>query len=906
MKPFVITEEELDNNELKHYGILRRSGRYPWGSGDNVADRSKGFLDWFKSMLDRGLTAQEAAEGIGMTTTQIREAKTIAIAEKKASDVAMAHRLKEKGLSNVEIGKRLGVGEGTVRNLLKPGADDKARIIATTTSILRDSVEKKDFVDVGKGVEVSLGISKEKLGVALAILKDEGYNVHTVKETQLGTGKETNFKVLTKPEITQNEVWKNRDKIEQWNIDHYSDDGGRTAFGILPPMPIDPSRVAVNYAEDGGIDADGVLYVRPGVEDVSFGAKNYAQVRVQVGDGHYMKGMAVYKDDLPDGVDIVFNTNKTREKAPDKMDVFKALKDDPDNPFGAVIKRQIIDEDHFKKTGEERLSSSMNILNEEGDWDTWSRTLSTQMLTKQHHKLAQQQLDVYYERKANDLEEIMAMNNPVIKRMMLDQFADSADSASVHMKAAGFPGQSTHVLLPIDPKKMKVTEVYAPNFENGERVVLIRHPHGGVFEIPELVVNNRNPTAKALLGQAKDAIGINAKVAEQLSGADFDGDTVLVIPNSRGQVKTAPALKELKDFDPKASYPKYDGMKIMKNTGTQMGLISNLITDMTILGASQEEIAAAVRHSMVVIDAEKHELNWKQSEKDNGIRNLREKYLGKANRGASTLISKASGDVRVPEYRLARKEEGGPINPETGEKIYVPTGRKNRSGSDKTVKVQRLSPQAAQLEGRRDDAFELTSKPITPVEKVYATHSNKMKALANTARKEMLATQNIPYNPSARRVYQREVDSLNAKLNVALKNKPLERQAQIVGNTIYRQKVQANPNMTDDEKKKAKSQALAQARARTGAKGQKTRVIFSEKEWEAVQAGAISNNRLQELINNADLDEVKKLAAPRTALTMTSTKLNRARAMQNAGYTQAEIANALGVGLTTLKEGLKD
>ena len=68
--------------------------------------------------------------------------------------------------------------------------------------------------------------------------------------------------------------------------------------------------------------------------------------------------------------------------------------------------------------------------------------------------------------------------------------------------------------------------------ENGERVVLIRHPHGGTFEIPELTVNNKNPDARKIVGTIKsqDAIGIHHKVAEHLSGADFDGDTVLVIP----------------------------------------------------------------------------------------------------------------------------------------------------------------------------------------------------------------------------------------------------------------------------------------------------------------------------------------------------------------------------------------
>lgn len=883
---------EIDSiTELKHYGILRRSGRYPWGSGDNVADRSKGFLDWFRSMLDRGLTEQEAAAGVGMTTAQIREARTIALAEKKAADVTLAHRLKEKGYSNSAIGRRMGIPESSVRNLLKPGADDKAKIISTTVEVLRDNVEKKGYVDVGKGVEAQLGIASTKLSTALAILKDEGYQVHTLKVDQAGTDKKTIYKVLVKEGTTQKDAWLNRDKISQWGIDNFSDDGGRTAFGIQPPLSIDPARIAVKYAEEGGTEADGVMYIRPGVSDISIGANQYAQVRVKVGDGHYIKGMAIYKDDLPDGVDIMFNTNKSNTG--NKLDALKKLSDDPDNPFGSVIKRQIVEID--PKTGKERVTSAMNILYEEGDWDDWSRTLSSQMLSKQDPKLAKQQLDLLHERKQADLDEITALTNPVVKRVLLNQFADSADSAAVHLKAAGMDRQSTHVILPVP--KMKETEIYAPNFNDGERVVLIRHPHGGVFEIPELVVNNRHPTAKKLLGRAKDAVGINAKVAEKLSGADFDGDTVLVIPNNKGQIRTAPTLEGLKNFDPKAAYPKYEGMKVMSDTQTQMGKISNLITDMSIKGASQEELARAVRHSMVVIDAEKHQLNYKQSAKDNGIAELKRKYQTNpetGGTGAATIVSRAKSPVYLPDFRERKASEGGPIDPKTGKKIYVETGAVDkRTGKPKTKRTERLSV--------TDDAFELSSG--TPIESIYASHSNRMKAMANSARKEMLATADIPYSPSAKKAYAAEVASLTAKYNTALKNKPRERQAQVIADTTIRAKKRDNPSMSPDELKKVKSQALKAARARVGA--QKSRINIEPKEWEAIQAGAISTNRLKEIVANSDLDDLKQLATPRTQTLMTSTKLNRARSMASSGYTQAEIAKALGVSLTTLKDGLR-
>jgi len=65
------------------------------------------------------------------------------------------------------------------------------------------------------------------------------------------------------------------------------------------------------------------------------------------------------------------------------------------------------------------------------------------------------------------------------------------------------------------------------------------------------------------------------------------------------------------------------------NEQMQMGMISNLIMDMTLKGASPDELARATRHSMTIIDAKKHDLNWKQSEKDNNIQELRLRYQGK-------------------------------------------------------------------------------------------------------------------------------------------------------------------------------------------------------------------------------------------------------------------------------------
>lgn len=879
IKHLVINEPA---DEIKHYGVARRSGRYPWGSGGNEdLPDSASFLDYVKRLIGLGMTETQVAEGLGVTTKELRAYKTIANAEKRAANVAMATRLKDKGYSNRAIAERMGLkGESSVRNLLASVEADKADVLKTTSDLLRDNVNEKGFIDVGVGVSNQLNISSTKLTTALELLRAEGYEVHTIKIDQLGTGLKTELKVLAPPGTTQKEVWMNRSDIRQ--IQEFSQDGGRSYLGLHPPLSVDSKRIGIRYAEDGGTDADGTIYVRPGVEDISLDGNRYAQVRIAVDGSHYLKGMAIYKDDLPDGVDLVFNTNKSNTG--NKLDAMKKMSDDPDNPFGSSVKRQIIAVD---KDGNERVTSAMNILYEEGDWDRWSKTLSSQMLSKQSRTLAKQQLDSLHDNFTTDFEDIMGMTNPVVRQKMLLEFAESADSAAVHLKAAALPRQSSHVIIPVG--SLKDNEVYAQNFRNGERVALIRFPHGGTFEIPELVVNNNRPEAKKLLGDAKDAIGINSKVAERLSGADFDGDTVLVIPNNEGRISTSPPLKQLKNFDPKAMYKLPPDSPIKRMSGRQkqdeMGKISNLITDMTILGASQDELARAVRHSMVVIDAEKHELNYKQSAIDNGIADLKKKYLGGANKGATTLISRARSPLYIDKIKPRPAKEGGPIDPKTGKLVFVPGG----PGKSKVPKLSLV-----------EDANELSAG--TPMEKIYAHHSNRMKAMANQARKEAVHTKYTPYSPAAKVAYKQEVASLNAKLNRAMKNKPRERQAQLVAGAVYAAKKRANPDMTREEQRKIKGQALTEARIRVGAK--KDQIEITPSEWAAIQAGAITTNKLNDILSNANMDKVKALALPRTQKLMTSSKLTRARNLAKSGYTRAQIADALGVSLTTLKNSL--
>lgn len=895
----------MTDDTLMHYGILRRSGRYPWGSGGNAYQRSTGLLGMIDDLRSKGLSDKEISSGFGMTIQELKNAKAIARSEKWAGDAAFVYRLKEKGYSNVAIGERMGINESSVRSLLDPSRQVRNSVLSSTANVLKQSVAEKKYIDIGVGVENYLGITNSKLKSAVAMLKDEGYETFFIRQEQVSNpGKYTSVMVLAAPGTEYKEVINNKSKIEIPG--NYSEDGGKTYYKKEKPRSVDSSRVSVVYGEEGA-KKDGVVELRRGVDDLSLGGAKYAQVRIAVDGTHYIKGMAVYADDLPKGVDIRFNTNKPAGTPMIKGDegVLKPmkLKNGGDNPFGASIKGSdelLLVQSHYTDANGKKQLNSLNIVNEEGNWSNWNKSISSQVLSKQKVSLAQKQLDSDYGIRKDDYDEVMSLTNPTVRKKMLLDMADNLDSAAVHLKAAALPRQGSHVILPLST--IKEGEIYAPTYRDGEKVVLIRYPHGGTFEIPELTVNNKNYEANKIMKQATDAVGIHHMVAERLSGADFDGDTVLVIPNNNRTIKTSPPLKALRNFDPKEAYQAYEGMPKMKSDTkqTEMGKISNLITDMTIKGATSDEIARAVKHSMVVIDAEKHNLNYKQSYIDNNIAGLKQSYQGGAERGASTLISRASST----EYVNKRKEYVK-IDPKTGEKVFTDSGESyvkkttNKKGETKETVVVRKEKSTKMYEAK--DANTLSSGTL--METTYADYANKLKGLANEARKNAVNTDDIKYSASANKTYASEVASLKRKLDLVERNRPLERKAQLVADSTVAAKVKDNPDLTKDDIKKIKTRDLNTARQRMGAK--KPAIEFTPSEWEAIQSGAVTKSFLNTLLQNTDSDHVKQHALPRESKGMSSDKKQRARNMFANGHSQADIADALGVSVTTLREVLQ-
>lgn len=974
--------------ELSHYGMPRRSGRYPWGSGDEPYQRTGDFLSRVEALKKTGWT--ETAENIkkefGLSTGEYRNEKSICKDQRRLIDVARAKSLKADGLGPTEIGKIMGKNESSVRELLNPKSEANMSATGETVKFLRDQVNEKGMIDVGVGVGRELNISDTRLEKALYYLeKKEGYPVYNGRFPQpTNPGQWTTQRVLCKPGTEYKEIY-NLDDVKTIK-DYISRDGGDTyEKKFTYPTSMDSKRLGIRYNEDGGIDKDGIIELRRGVKDLSLGESRYAQVRILVDKTHYLKGVAVYSDDMPPGVDVMFNTNK--KKGTPMTKVLKEIKEDQDNPFGALIKdadqggQYWYDPKTGKRVSSKHPDAKLGLINktrDEGDWDEWANAVPSQFLSKQSLSMAKKQLNLAKADKLAEYDDICSLNNPTIKKHLLEKFSDECDSAAVHLKAAALPGQKYHVIIPIT--SLKDTEVYAPGYEPGTKLALVRYPHGGTFEIPILTVTHKNPIAKKLLGKdIVDAVGINSKVAERLSGADFDGDTVMCIPthDKAGKVKitSTPPLKDLEGFDPKIEYGpdtyKDRTVKLMtkKGTQTEMGKISNLITDMTLYGAEPEELARAVKHSMVVIDAYKHKLDYKKSEVDNNIAALKKDYQKKYDDdgnmigfgGASTIISRSKGEATVykrqgsPRVNIKGKEWYDPTRPEgakiykTADDLYYPDRKYDKKTgmvtirtadgkkitydvSDKKAAAQyeptkRIDPKTGEVSftnkngdivyktktrtqpstnmAETDDAYTLVSKAKHPMEMVYADYANSMKALANAARKEMMSTGKIEYSKSAKEIYRAEVDSLNSKLNTAELNITRERAATRKAAAVVKSK-QSNPDMDKSDIKKAGQQALSKYRSEYNSVARKDRsIVITDKEWEAIQAGAISETKLKRILNNTDIDKLRERAMPKTVNNLSQAKINKAKAMANSNHSLQEIAKALGVSTSTVSKYLK-
>jgi len=936
------------------------SGRYHKGEGEHPYQHGiSGFLERVDFYKKSGVTNQKdlaalcgytKPDGSGNTTT-FRVAYTQALHEWKIERAEKARSMLASGeyKNKKAVAQALGIRDSTLTSWLNPKSLERVGKAQVMADFLEKQLKEKGMIDVGDGVEKEIGITKTKLAESLAILESKGYQVLGGRVPQAtNPGNKTTLKVLATKDYSTWDVY-NRPELIQ-SINDYTfregpDGVERPQEKWKYPASLDSSRLMIRYKDDvapdghTGLEKDGTIELRRNVPDLDLKGSRYSQVRILVDGNKYLKGMAHYSDDMPDGIDVIFNTNKTRDKADI---VLKKAKDDPKNPFGALL-RQDGGQYTYMDHGVEKLGL-INKTRQEGDWQEWKDSLPSQFLAKQPMALINKQLNEAITIKKTEFADIMNLTNPTVKKALLEDFADGCDSDAVSMHAASLPRQKYQVILPCPT--LKDDEVYAPNFHDGETIALIRFPHQGTFEIPILKVNNRNPQGQSIMGTDPiDAVGVNKKNADRLSGADFDGDTVMCVPcndpkYSDTKIMSVPLLEGLEDFDPKDKYgydavetriekvrkkdrngktiyddegkPVYEDKKVdhyfrnghefkqMTRTGLEMGVVSNLMMDMTLKGAGPDHLAMVARHAQVVIDAEKHHLDWKQSEKDNHIAELKKMYQerveesdGSIHYGASTLLTRAKSPTQVV------KPTGTPhIDPETGKMVYTEKQLKPQTFVDKKTGKTRTRMIDVNLLDTKDDAYDLVFDKNNPKEAAYANYSNMLRAMANEARKAILATGDIEFNKNAEAKYHEEVEHLMAELKLSELNAPRERMAQLYSRSIYLAKQKDNPDITKKELKKAANEALVEGRVRFNASRHK--IDISPREWEAIQSGAVNKTNLVKILKYADSDKVREYATPRDKINLTSGQIARIKNALSEHTSASMLAAQYHVSISTI------
>ncbi|MEG2624411.1 MAG: helix-turn-helix domain-containing protein, partial [Clostridia bacterium] len=466
---FVVCEDEF----LTQYGMPRRSGRYPWGSGEEPHQNTGNFASRVKELRSQGMNDKDVAVAVGCkNTSDLRAQYSRSVNEMRADRVATAHSLKSDGLSNAEVARKMNINESTLRSLLNETSEAKMNAAQRTADQLRKLVDEKGMIDIGIGVEREMNISREKMSQVLRILEDEGYVWYGGGVPQVtNPGKQTNIKVLCSPGTEHREIY-DFDKVSTVKdyVQRYDENGQEVIERKFEyPASMDSSRLMIRYRDDvapdghTGVEKDGTVEIRRGVKDLDLGERRYAQVRIMVDNDQYIKGMAFYSDNMPDGVDVVFNTNKTPDQA---GKVLKAIKtDDPNNPFGSLLREEGGQYKYTDADGQRKLGL-INKTRQEGDWGEWADALPSQFLSKQSMTLIHKQLDLAKQDKQLEFDDIQALTNPTVKKALLESFANDCDAAAVHLKAAALPRQKYQVVLPI--ATMKDNEVYAPRYEDGE------------------------------------------------------------------------------------------------------------------------------------------------------------------------------------------------------------------------------------------------------------------------------------------------------------------------------------------------------------------------------------------------------------------------------------------------------
>lgn len=265
---YTMSEDDFyDEANLTHYGMPRRSGRYPWGSGDNPYQHSADFMARVQSLKKSNATAVDESTGeiltgeraiakiMGLSNTkELRVQYALAKDEKRTYDVQTAKSMRADGKSLNEIAKAMGFkNDSSVRSLLNDQSASKMNKSKKTADTLKQCLKEKlkddpkAVLDVGVGVERELGVSKEKLNEALYIMQQEGYQVWKGSVPQAtNPGKKTNLRIVG-PEGTPKSAPFDYEHIHSVS-EYTSRDNGETFSKTKFPVSMDPKRLAIRYA----------------------------------------------------------------------------------------------------------------------------------------------------------------------------------------------------------------------------------------------------------------------------------------------------------------------------------------------------------------------------------------------------------------------------------------------------------------------------------------------------------------------------------------------------------------------------------------------------------------------------------------------------------------------------------
>ena len=118
---------------LMHYGMPRRSGRYPYGSGENPYQHSGDFLSRVQELKKFGMSETDIAKNMGLTTTQLRTQMSLARGNERSIVTSVYNRI-ALDVAAINIQHVKLDDEGRFLSVVKSGLNDCLSIEAKTSA----------------------------------------------------------------------------------------------------------------------------------------------------------------------------------------------------------------------------------------------------------------------------------------------------------------------------------------------------------------------------------------------------------------------------------------------------------------------------------------------------------------------------------------------------------------------------------------------------------------------------------------------------------------------------------------------------------------------------------------------------------------------------------------------------